>query len=100
MIQLALLLCVVVLTQSSHELVEDRKQYFNHIKKYELIRVNLDGFSSSNIIEFDAFNKHYKVQLSVNEAVLPTLLHPNDDGTFTHHVPVDEQSWYRIRLYW
>eukprot|EP01084_Bolivina_argentea_P026905 50025_1 len=90
MIELALLLCVVVRTQSSHPLVQHRQGQLDRMTNHELIRVHLDEVTN-NVIEFDAFGTNYKVKLILNEHSNPTLLLLNDEGTLSEHGGENEQ---------
>eukprot|EP01084_Bolivina_argentea_P210601 358397_1 len=58
-----LFLTTIALIQSDHRKVE-----INRIKTYELIYINIDN----NIVEFDAFNNHYKIQLQENIHMIPS----------------------------
>eukprot|EP01083_Nonionella_stella_P186966 685908_1 len=81
----AILSFVVIACAYSTELEEDRKTWFNRIKKYETVHVDLDEFYDTNVIQLDAFGTHYKVQLIVNEHVnYPSLLRHDGEGQFSH----------------
>eukprot|EP01084_Bolivina_argentea_P184497 318202_1 len=80
----AILSFVVIACTQSSELEEDRKTWFNRIEKYETIQVDLDEFYDTNVIQFDAFGTHYKVQLIVNEDVgYPSIFRHDGDGQFS-----------------
>eukprot|EP01083_Nonionella_stella_P096076 269914_1 len=66
---------------SREERAEQQKHEFGYIKHYELIRVNLASYSSNNIIEFNAFNRHYMVQLALNTGLTPLVIRLHDNGT-------------------
>eukprot|EP01083_Nonionella_stella_P003777 10853_1 len=94
--QIGVLLCCAFVAHSiSTETIAKRKIWFNRIKKYESIHVNLDQFYSYQIIQFDAFDHHYKIQLTVNKDVHPIeLRHDEATGIVTEHHPNPDDTEY------
>eukprot|EP01084_Bolivina_argentea_P096289 173108_1 len=78
---------------SREQRAEDQKQEFKFIKHYELIHVNLDSYSSKKIIEFDAFNRHYMVNLVLNTGLTPLVLRVHDNGT-EEEIPMIHEPCY------
>eukprot|EP01083_Nonionella_stella_P187868 691306_1 len=82
-------------SMSPDELITDRKVHFSRIKKYESLHINLEQFESNNIIEFDAFNTHFTVQLEVNKDVHPIELRRDEaTGIVTEHPPDPQEEEY------
>eukprot|EP01083_Nonionella_stella_P043987 118634_1 len=53
---------------------DHRLEEFERISNHELLYVDVSQFVSADIIEFDAFGHHYRVQLEVNEHMNPLFL--------------------------
>jgi len=53
----------------------NRDKQLDRISRYTLIDIDTSLFSSEGIIELDAYEQHYKIQLESNEDVHPGKLH-------------------------
>mgnify|MGYP002884392577 CR=1 FL=1 len=56
-----------------------REEEFSRIKQYELIQIDTDSLSSSNVIRFDAFGHHYDVELVPNADMVASEIRHNLD---------------------
>ena len=58
----------------SHRDDPNKHKDLERISRYEIIQVDTTSFESSNIIELDAFNNHYKIELIENNNIHPGLI--------------------------
>lgn len=66
-----ILLSIVLITLThSASLKDERDAEYSRIKKYELVyfdNADIDAIETSKIFEFDVYDQHYKLELSLNE---------------------------------
>eukprot|EP01084_Bolivina_argentea_P081457 147502_1 len=84
MMSLKLLLCsilcfITMIERSQTQRFVFRNAELSGVKVYDLIEINLEAFPSESIIEFDAFNQHYTIKLTLDETAIPSNIRHNID---------------------
>lgn len=70
------ILCTLIVTAYG---TTSREEEFSRIKEYEVIQIDTDSLSSSNVISFDAFGHHYDVELVPNADMVASEIRHNLD---------------------
>ena len=90
-----LIFSILTLMKLGQLLHADSILSYENVTEYELINFNLDNFHSSDILEFDYNDIHYKVKLFKNQHISPIINHQTDKNiSITHDRKLEDDIWY------
>ena len=96
-----LIFSILTLMKLGQLLHADSILSYENVTEYELINFNLDNFHSSDILEFDYNNIHYKVKLFKNQHISPIINHQTErDILIIHDRKLADDIWYDCIIYY